>query len=107
MKPVRIKETCQFRSDKFLPELLSGSSAARVFTLCLRPGQGLAPRSDSEEALCFLVEGSGTIHLDDAIFPMAAGDFAVASAGTVRGFEANTQCVALWIQIGHRDETDA
>ena len=107
MKPVRITETCQFRSDKFLPELVCGSSTARVFTLCLQPGQGLAPRSDSEEALCFLVEGSGTIQLDDASFPMTAGDFAVASAGTVRGFEATTRCVALWIQIGQKDATDA
>lgn len=106
MKPVRITETCRFRSDKFLPELLCGSSVARVFALCLEPGQNLPPRPDSEEALCFLAEGSGTIQLDDASFPMAAGDFAVASAGTVRGFTADTRCVALWIQVSPKDGAD-
>jgi len=107
MKLIRIAETCQFRSDKFLPELLCGSAGARVFALCLERGQGLSPRSDSEEAVCFLVEGRGTIRLADATFPMAAGDVAVAPAGTVRGLEADSRCVALWVQVSQKDEADA
>lgn len=106
MKPVRIAETCQFRSDKFLPELLHGSAGARVFALCLDPGQRLPLRPDSEEALCFMVEGKGTIRLGDRTYRMEGGDLAVATAGTERGLAADTRCVVLWIQVNPRDEAD-
>jgi quercetin dioxygenase-like cupin family protein len=106
MKPIRLAEACQFRSDKFLPELLHGSTRARVFALCLEPGQRLDPRPDSEEAFCFLIEGTGEIHLQESVFPIEGGEFAVAPAGAARGLEAQTRCLALWVQLSSKDAAD-
>ncbi len=106
MKPVRLSEACEFRPDKFMPRLLYGSPRARAFLLCLEPGQRLRPRPDSEEAICLLLEGRAQLTIGEEVFAAAAGDFAAAAAGEVRGIEASERCVALWVHLSGRDEVD-
>jgi len=57
MKPKRVSEVYEFLPDKFFPRLVYGSGRTRAFLLCLGPGQELAPRADSEEMVCYLIEG--------------------------------------------------
>jgi len=106
MKPVRLSEAYQFRSDKFLPRLLYGSSHARAFLLCLEAGQRLAPRPDSEEAMCVLLDGRAELTVGKEVCEVAAGDFAAAPAGEIRGLRARERCVALWIHLSAREEAD-
>ncbi len=104
MKPSRLEDQCQFRPGKFLPKLIYGSPAARVFLLCLEPGQGLPPRPDSEEMICYLVRGQAALTIGQETSTASAGDFAAAPAGAIRGITAEEQCVALWVHISGRRE---
>jgi quercetin dioxygenase-like cupin family protein len=88
-----------FASDKFLPQLVHGSDGARAFLLCLEPGQGLGPRSDSEEMLCYVVEGRARLTLGEDVLSASAGDLGSAAPGEVRGIEAEERCVVLWVHL--------
>ena len=106
MKPLRLSDASEFRPEKFLPRLLYGSPRARAFLLSLEPGQGLPPRPDSEEAICLLLDGRAHLTVGAEVFDVAAGDFAVAAAGEIRGIEASERCVALWVHLSAREEAD-
>ena len=71
----------------------------RVFLLCLEPGQGLPARADSEEMICYLVEGRAKLTLGEQLLTLSAGDLAVAEAGKVRAIEAEERTVALWVHL--------
>ncbi len=100
MKPTRLPGGCEFLPDKFLPRLVYGSGRTRAFLLCLNPGQGLAPRGDSEEMVCYLVEGRAKLTIGREEHQVSAGDFAAAAPGEGRGIEAQERCVVLWVQVG-------
>ena len=99
MKPTRLADWYEFRSDKFFPRLIYGSGRLRAFLLCLEPGQGLAPRADSEELVCWLIEGRASLRIGEDVHEVSPGDFAVAAPGEVRGIEAEKRCVAVWVQV--------
>jgi quercetin dioxygenase-like cupin family protein len=102
MRPVRLEDRCQFRTGKFLPELIYGSPTARAFLLCLERGQGLPPRADSEEMFCCVVRGRAEVTIGGESFELSAGDLAVAPAGEMRGIRAQERCVALWVHVSSR-----
>jgi quercetin dioxygenase-like cupin family protein len=104
MKPSRLEDQFQFRAGKFLPKLVYGSPTARAFLLCLEAGQGLSPRQDSEEMICYLVRGTAALTIGRETFSASAGDFAAAAAGDIRGIMAEEQCVALWVHISRSRE---
>ena len=106
MKPLRLSDASEFRPEKFLPRLLYGSARARAFLLSLEPGQGLPPRPDSEEAICLLLDGKARLTVGAEVFDVAAGDFAAASAGEIRGIEASERCAAIWVHLSAREEAD-
>ncbi|MFB3883029.1 MAG: cupin domain-containing protein [Armatimonadota bacterium] len=99
MRPIALSEICRFRPAKFLPELVRGSDGARVFLLCLEPGQGLPPRADSEEVICHCLDGTASLTLGDETVPFSAGQLAVADPGLVRGIRAVERCTVLWVHI--------
>jgi quercetin dioxygenase-like cupin family protein len=99
MKPMRLSESCTFRSGKFLPELVYGSDRARAFLLCFQPGQGLPPRADSEEMLCCCIQGRARLTLGEETVPLSAGEIAAAGPGMIRGIEADERCVLLWLHL--------
>jgi quercetin dioxygenase-like cupin family protein len=99
MRPKRLPELCSFRRGKFLPQLVYGSEGARAFLLCLEAGQALNARADSEELLCYVIEGRAKLTLGEDVVSASAGDFAAAAAGEVRGIEAEERCVALWVHV--------
>jgi quercetin dioxygenase-like cupin family protein len=88
-----------FTSNKFLPQLVHGSDRARAFLLCLDRGQRLDPRSDSEEMLCYMVEGRARLTLGEEVVSAAAGDLGTAAPGEVRGIEAEEPCIVLWVHV--------
>lgn len=100
MRPLKLANNCQFYQDKFLPRLLYGSPVVRVFLLCLEPGQALPPRADSEEMVCYVVEGRAELTIGEEVFAVAAGDLAGAGPGEIRGIKAVERCVVLWLQVG-------
>lgn len=106
MRPLRLHDAAEFRPGKFLPRLVHGSPTARVFLLSLERGQGLAPRSDSEEAICLLIEGRARLTVGAEVFELAAGDFAALAPGEIRGIEAADRCIALWVHLSGRAEVD-
>lgn len=89
----------RFLPDKFFPRLIYGSSRTRAFLLSLNPGQGLAPRKDSEEMICYLIEGRARLTIGEDQFEISAGDLAAASPGQVRGIQALARCLALWVHV--------
>jgi len=100
MRPIHLRDEVQFATPKFLPRLLYGSERVRVFLLCLEAGQALPVRADSEQMLCYLVEGKGRLTIGGQVSEMRAGDFAAAAPGEPRGIEAEERLVALWIHLG-------
>ncbi len=99
MKPKHLPESYEFLPDKFFPRLVYGSGRARAFLLCLDAGQGLAPREDSEEMICYVVDGKAKLRIGGDEFEVSGGDLAGAGAGEVRGIEAQERCVALWVHL--------
>lgn len=104
MNQVHLLDRCRFRPDKFLPTLVYGSSGARVFLLCLEPGQGLPRRPDSEEVLCYVMEGRARFTRAGEAVTLQAGDLVGAAPGEERGIVAEERTVALWIHIAAADE---
>jgi quercetin dioxygenase-like cupin family protein len=99
MKPRRLTEAYEFLPGKFLPRLVYGSGQARAFLLCLEAGQGLAPRADSEEMVCYVIEGRAKLTIGGESFEVSGGDFAGAAPGEVRGIEGEERCVVLWVHV--------
>jgi len=99
MKPIRLADRRHFRPGKFLPELVYGSDGARVFLLCLKPGQGLPARADSEEMVCCCLEGRATLTLGDDTLSLSAGEVAAADPGALRGIVAEERSVVLWMHV--------
>jgi quercetin dioxygenase-like cupin family protein len=100
MRPTRLLDKLDFSPRRFLPQLLYGSQRVRAFLLCLEPGQGLPARRDSEEMLCYVVEGEGSLTVGDEVLAVSAGDFAAAAPGEVRGLQAEQRMTVLWLQLG-------
>jgi quercetin dioxygenase-like cupin family protein len=100
MRPTHLPDKLVFSAHRFFPQLVYGSERVRAFLLCLEPGQGLPPRADSEEMLCCILEGRGSLTIGDQVMAAAAGDVAAASPGEVRGIQAQERMTALWIQVG-------
>jgi len=109
MKPKRLPEAYEFLPGegrlpgKFFPRLVYGSERARAFLLCLEAGQGLPPRADSEEMVCYVIERRAKRPIGEASGEASAGDFAAAGPGEVRGIESAERCVVLWVHVsaGH------
>ncbi len=99
MRPRHLEHTYSAPPGKFYPQLVHGSDRVRVFLLCLEPGQGLNARPDSEEMLCYVVEGRARLAIGREVFDVSAGDLAAAGPGEVRGIEAAERCVALWVHV--------
>ncbi len=85
MRITHLPELVTFAPDKFLPELVYGSEGARAFLLCLEPGQGLPPRRDSEEVVCYVLEGRVRVCEAEEAAELAAGDITGLPAGSWRG----------------------
>ena len=60
----------------------AGSSESATVYFTIAPGDRLGRHTDSTEETQFIVAGSGELHLDDGIRPVAAGDVVVLSEGT-------------------------
>ena len=67
MKPRRLPEAYEFLPGKFFPRLVYGSERARAFLLCLEAGQGLPARADSEEMVCYVLEGRGKLTVGEEV----------------------------------------
>ncbi len=104
MEQTHLPERCRFHPGKFLPTLIYGSRRARAFLLCLEPGQGLPVRPDSEEVLCYLIEGRARFLGDGGAVTLRPGDLIGAAPGAARGIEAEERSVVLWIHIATADE---
>ncbi len=99
MKPIRLSEVCEFLPGKFRPALVYGSGRMRAFVLCLEPGQGMEPRADSEEMVCYVLEGRGRLRIGEDEYEVSAGDFAGVAGGEVRGVEAEERMTVLWVHV--------
>ena len=107
MRPAHLPQTSRFLPDKFRPALIYGSPRVRAFLLCLEPGQGLPPRPDSEELLCFVIQGRGALTIGRECFPVSPGDFAAAAPGERRGIQAQERLVALWVHLSAQEPGNA
>ncbi len=105
MEPSHLPDHYRFRPDKFLPTLVYGTRGARAFLLCLEPGQGLPRRPDSEEVLCYLIEGRARFARAGGEVMLRAGDLIGAAPGEERGIVAEERTVALWIHLAAVDDT--
>lgn len=57
-------------------------------------------RGATEEMLCYVVEGEGSLTVGDEVLAVSAGDFAAAAPGEVRGLQAEQRMTVLWLQLG-------
>jgi quercetin dioxygenase-like cupin family protein len=102
MREAHLSELRRFSTTKFLPELVYGSAGARVFLLCLEPGQGLPLRRDSEEVVCYVLEGRLRLRRGEEDLKLEAGDLVGVGPGELRGITAEVRAVVLWIQLANR-----
>jgi quercetin dioxygenase-like cupin family protein len=107
VRDARLSNLRRFSPSKALPELVYGSAGARVFLLCLEPGQGLPARRDSEEAVCYVVEGSVTLRRGEEELSLSVGDLAGVAPGELRSVTAEERSVVLWMQIAERRGDEA
>jgi quercetin dioxygenase-like cupin family protein len=103
MDAVHLPALRAFSTPKFEPRLVYGSAGARVFQLCLEPGQGLPTRVDSEEVLCYVIEGRVRLARGEEVLALEAGDLVGVAAGEERGLHAETRAVVLWVQLAEKD----
>ena len=106
MKPRRLPEAYEFLPGKFFPRLVYGSDRARAFLLCLEAGQGLPARADSEEMVCYVIEGRAKLTIGEESFEVSGGDVAAAGPGEVRGIDAAERCVVLWVHVSGKRVDD-
>ena len=103
MRVTHLADLYVFSSGKFRPEVAYGSSGARVFLLCLEPGQGLPARRDAEEVVCYVVEGRLRLREGEEEVELAAGDLAGVAPGACRALTARERAVVLWIHLTNKD----
>ena len=84
-------------------ELVYGSPGARIFLLCLEPGQGLPTRRDSEEVVCYVLEGRVRFQRGEEALDLKSGDLAGVDPGESRSITAEERAVVLWMQIAKQD----
>ena len=101
MHIVHLPGLTTFRPEKFLPELVYGSAGVHAFLLCLVPGQGLPPRRDSEEVVCYVIEGRVRLTVGEEETLLEAGDLAGVAPGVLRSLAAAARAVVLWIHVGN------
>ncbi len=99
MRIVHLPDCGRFRAEKFLPELVYGSTGARAFLLRLEPGQGLPPRRDTEEVVCYVIEGRARLTQEGEEALLQAGDLAGIAPGAHRALTALDRAVILWIHL--------
>ena len=102
MREAHLSQLRRFSATKFLPELVYGSAGARVFLLCLEAGQGLPLRRDSEEVVCYVLEGRVRLRRGEEDLKLGAGDLVGVDPGEERGVTAEERAVVLWMQIAER-----
>lgn len=65
MEILDLKKLIKFKPDKISREMLSDKPEMRIALMCLEPGQKLEPHKAPLRLLMYVVEGKGTITLDD------------------------------------------
>ncbi len=103
MRDARLPNLRRFSPSKAQMELVYGSPGARIFLLCLEPGQGLPARRDSEEVVCYVVEGRVRFSRGAEELALAGDDLAGAAPGELRSITAEERSVVLWAQIANRE----
>lgn len=106
MRRSHLPDKQAFSSKRFLPTRVYGSQRVRAFLLCLEPGQGLPVRADSEEMVCYVLEGRGKLTVGEEVEEVRAGDLVGAAPGQARGIEAEERLVALWMQVSSESGGD-
>lgn len=83
-----------FRATGPQPQFLLDSEHFKVFLVGLQAGQQIPVQAEAL-VLYHVLEGKGTMTVDDQTYPIVAGTTLIALPGASRGLSADTQLVFL------------
>jgi len=100
------RELVTFAAPRPEPTLLRDGDGFRVLVAGLEPG-GQIPAHPERLAVYHVLEGRGSMVVDDEQFVLAAGATVIALRGSRRGIEAETRLAFLAVRVGpDLDEAD-
>jgi quercetin dioxygenase-like cupin family protein len=76
-----------------------GATEEVLFRIEMPPGAGLPPHHHDHLDVFTIVEGGGTVHIDDVSTPVAAGDSAVVPVGARHYVEAGPEGATLVVTM--------
>ena len=93
------RELVTFAAPRPAPTLLRDEDGCRVLLAGLEPG-GQIPAHPERLAVYHVLEGRGSMVVDDERFVLAAGATVIAPRGSRRGIEAETRLAFLAVRVG-------
>jgi quercetin dioxygenase-like cupin family protein len=76
---------------RFAPQMLYSDPHMKLVLACLEPGQTIPAHREDNQAVFFVVDGSGAILTDDGDQAVAAGGIVTVPLGGTRGMRATTE----------------
>ena len=91
------REAAAFRTEKFNPVMLAGSTHVKAVLTCLEAGQFIPVHRPGVDMLLLLLEGEGRIVAGDQEEVAQPGTTVHVPAGEARGLKAESRLVALHV----------
>ena len=92
------QEKVVFGTDGPQPEILVENEKMKVILAGLKPGQKI-PVHPEALATYHILEGTGSMVVDDERYPVTAGATIITPEGSARGIEADTKLVFLAVRV--------
>lgn len=93
------RELVKFAAPRPEPTLIRDEAGFRVLLAGLEPGGGI-PVHPERLAIYHILEGHGSMVVDEERFALAAGATVIAPRGSRRGIEAATRLAFLAVRVG-------
>jgi quercetin dioxygenase-like cupin family protein len=93
------RELVTYASPGPQPTLLRDDDAVRILMAGLEPG-GRIPAHAERLAVYHVLDGTGSMIVDDARYPLSPGATVIAPRGSQRGMDAETRLAILAVRIG-------
>jgi quercetin dioxygenase-like cupin family protein len=84
--------------EQFTPQILYVSPDLKVPLICLGDGQEIPPHPSGTGVFCVL-DGNGTMVVEDKEIGLSAGEIVIAPEGSRRGIKAHGKIVAIAFHV--------
>ena len=99
-------QTAAFRPDKFNPVVIAENERVKVIEACFEPGQFIPVHQPGVDLTLIVLEGTGTLFVNDREQPLGPGALAFIPANEARGLQAETRLILMHIVTPPPTDTD-